>query len=212
MFERSLLTDADVDQLSDAVCTVLEKVGALYQNDEILRALDTCGARVDYSRQVATFPRQMVEEFVASLRTEAGPAADDGRRSFAAPGQGKLFHQLCQYYYDSGNGERRLGNREDYIGLLKLGDVLHPSDGVGQCLLLADAPAAIEPLVSTLLQFEYVRQPRGAYVQDVRQVDYLIEMEGLSGSEDLHWLANMGFSSPLRLGSMSPVHPSHGSP
>ncbi len=200
MFQHSLLTDRDVEQLADAVLTVLEKVGALYQNEEILGALDKAGARVDFQRQVATFPRRMVTEFVGQLRAGREPDDGDGHRSFAPPGKGKLFHQLCQYYYDAAAGERRLGNRQDYITLLKLGDVLHPDDGVGQCLLMADAPAAIEPLVATLLQFEHVRRPRGAYVQDVRQVDYLIEMQRIAECEDLHWLANVGFSSPLRFG------------
>ena len=53
MFERSLLTDGDVEQLGQAATTVLEKVGALYQNQHILEALDANGAKVDYARQVA---------------------------------------------------------------------------------------------------------------------------------------------------------------
>ena len=51
MFQRSLLTDRDVEQLADAVLTVLDKVGALYQNEEILRALEKEGARVDFQGQ-----------------------------------------------------------------------------------------------------------------------------------------------------------------
>ena len=202
MFERSLLKNRDVEQLGDAVLTVLAKVGALYQNDEILKALDANGADVDYSRQVATFPEQMVCEFLDGVRKEASQAQsdDDGHRPFKAPGEAVLFHQLAQYFYDCEREERRLGNKKDYIQLLKFGDVLHQEAGVGHCLLLSDVPAPIEPLEVTLLQFEYVHRPRGAYVQDMRQIDYLIEIEEISGIEGLHWLANVGFSSPLRLG------------
>jgi len=201
MFERSLLKDSDVGALGEAVLAVLDEIGAMYQNDEILSALGAAGARIDRGGHVAKFPRKMVAEFLDELRKDAPCAeGDDGDRPFHAPGQGVLFHQLAQYVYDAKSQERRLGNKEDYIRLLKLGDMLHPEQGVGHCLLLSDIPAPIEPLEATLLQFEYVHHPRGAYVQDVRQIDYLIEIEKISGINGLHWLANVGFSSPLRLG------------
>ncbi|NOZ20502.1 MAG: hypothetical protein GXP25_05365 [Planctomycetes bacterium] len=202
MFERSLLTDEGVEQLGEAVVTVLEKVGAMVQSEEILKALDAKGAKVDHEKQVATFPRKMTQEFVDGIRREYEQAEDqdDGHRKFSAPGQPKLFHQLAQYFHDCETGEDRIGNKEDYIRLLKFGDALHQEDGVGHCLLLSDVPAPVEPLEVTLLQFEHVHHPRGAYVQDVRQIDYLMEMEEISGVKDLTWLANCGFSSPLRLG------------
>ena len=154
------------------------------------------------AREVATFPREMAGEFLEAIRREAGAGQQDdtGHRAFAAPGMGGMFHQLSQYFYDCEKRERRLGNMTDYIEMLKMGDVLYPDSGVGQCFLMAELPAPIEPLVATLLQFEHVRRPRGAYVQDVRQIDYLAEMEEISGCDDLTWLANCGFASPLRLG------------
>ena len=202
MYAKSLLKDVDVDQLAEAVLTILEKVGALYQSKEILTAIENVGARVDYSRQVATFPREMVNGFLVALRKETPAASgqDDGHRKFSAPGPGGLFHNLSQYYYDAEKMERRIGNQDDYIRMIKLGDVVHPKQGVGHCLLLSDCPAPIEPLMVTLLQYEYAHRARGAYVQDVRQVDYLMEMEEVCGIPDFHWLANIGFSSPLRLG------------
>ena len=200
MFEENLLRDEDVAPLGEAVLTVLDKMGALYQNREILETLRASGARVDVSGEVATFPREMVRAFVEGLRKEASEGPPDCPRRFAAPPPGWFFHQLSPYVYDSEKGERRQGNRKDYIELIKFCDVLHPENGVGHCLLLADVPAALEPLEVVCLQFEYAHRPRGAYVQDVRQVDYLMEMGEVAGIEDLAWLANVAFSSPLRLG------------
>jgi len=200
MFQSGLLTDLDVEHLGEAVLTVLARVGALYQNREILRALKTAGAQVDCSREVVTFPVEMTREFLEGLRGEAAQTQGEEPREFRAPKPACMFHQLSQYVYDYERQERRLGNREDYIRLTKFCDVLHPEDGAGHCLLLSDVPAPIEPLEATLLQFEYAHRPRGAYVQDVRQIDYLVEIEEISGVEDLHWLANVSFSSPLRLG------------
>ncbi len=202
VYQRSLVRDQDVEPLGDAVVTVLEKVGAIYQSDEILNALQAAGARVGASGQVARFPREMTTDFLKGLRSESSgkQEADGGHRPFRAPGLGWFFHQLSPYIYDAESREMRLGNRKDYIELIKLCDVLHPDRGVGHCLLLSDVPAFYEPLEVTLLQFEYARKPTGAYVQDVGQIDILNEMAEISGVEDLTWLANVGFSSPLRLG------------
>ncbi len=202
MFERSLLKVEDVEPLGKAVLTVLEKVGALYQNEEILNALRTTGARVDHASQVARFPKEMTAEFLQGLRSESssGDDTEDGDRAFRAPSPGWFFHQLSPYVYDVERGERKLGNTEEYIRLLKICDVLHPEHGVGHCLLLSDVPSFYEPLEVTLLQFEYVHKPTGAYVQEIGQIPYLDEMAGISGLEGLTWLSNVGFSSPLRLG------------
>ena len=200
MFERNLTRDEDVARLGDAVLTVLEKMGALYQNREILESLKASGARVDASGEVARFPGEMVREFVAGLRKETSDEATDDPGPFTAPSPGWFFHQLSPYVYDSEKGERRLGNRRDYVELIKFCDVLHPDNGVGHCLLLADVPAPLEPLEVVCLQFEYAHRPTGAYVQDVRQVGYLMEMGEIAGIEDPAWLANVAFSSPLRLG------------
>ena len=202
MYQRSLLRDEDVEPLGDAIVTVLEKLGAMYQNDAILDALDQAGALVDRATQTATFPREMTLEFLKTINLESRnqDGSDDGHTAFRAPSPGYWFHQLSPFVYDAVKKERRLGNRTDYIDLIKLCDTLHPDQGAGHCLLLADVPAFLEPLEVTLLQFKYAGRPRGGYVQDVGQIDYLREMEEVSGIEGLTWLANIGFSSPLRLG------------
>lgn len=200
MFEQTLLSDRDVARLAAAVTTVLSKLGARLQNDELLYALREHGADVEATSQTVRFPAGMVESFVDDLRTAANPSDPEPAPRFVAPGKGRLFHQLSQYYYDCAVHERRPGNRADYVQLLKFGQALHPDEGVGHCLLLTDVPAPVEPLVATLLQFQHVSRPAGAYVQDVRQVPWLEEMEAVSGEQGLAWLANVGFSSPLRLG------------
>jgi len=191
MFQGGLLTDQDVEHLGEAVLAVLARVGALYQNREILLALEAAGARVDHAREVVAFPEEMTREFLEGLRAEASRFQGEESREFRAPKPAYMFHQLAQYFYDDERRERRLGNREDYVRLIKFCDVLHPEDGAGHCLLLSDVPAPIEPLEATLLQFEYAHRPRGAYVQDVRQIDYLMEIEEISGVDDEDKLAKM---------------------
>ncbi|MFC1717205.1 trimethylamine methyltransferase family protein [Candidatus Poribacteria bacterium] len=199
MFQRNLLKDEHIEPLAESVLTVLEKVGMLYQNEEMLKALETAGAKVDYSSQMATFPRKMVAEFIHMLNKEAPKEEDSGHREFNAPGLPSLGLQVAQFFYDYEKGEKRSGNKEDFITLIKLGDVLHPENGVGHSLLLTDVPAIIEPLEAGMLLAEYAHKSIGAYVTDVRQMDYLIEMdEILEGESSVRPCSVICFAHPLR--------------
>lgn len=64
MFPYSMLQTSDIDSLGDGVFGVLDRVGVLCQNQEILEALQQAGARVDFERETAAFPRRMCQMFL----------------------------------------------------------------------------------------------------------------------------------------------------
>ncbi|MHB0874765.1 MAG: trimethylamine methyltransferase family protein [Anaerolineae bacterium] len=196
----TVLREDDVEPLAEAVLTVLERVGLTCDDDEVMRALAGFGAHVDRERHLATFPRPLVLDFVAQLRREAAPAREDAGR-FRAPGMPGLLHQLAIYTYDWPKREKRLGNRDDFVYLTKLADVLHPEHGAGHSLLLSDVSAAVEPLEVALLLFRYAHHPAGVVVADVRQIDYVREIEDIAGIDNpyWHWVTNVSFATPLRL-------------
>lgn len=198
MFQRSLLTDTDIGPLADGVLTTLEDVGVLCQNEEILKALEAAGARVDRPSERACFPRGMVNEFVDSFRKDAPQEDNSGHARFTAPYLPRLGMQLAQFFHDYEKGERRRGSKADFITLIKLGDTLHPDGGVGHCLLLTDVPPLLEPLEAAMLLAEYAHRPQGAFAWNVRQVDYLIEMGGILGIEDWFTWGAICFAHPLR--------------
>jgi trimethylamine:corrinoid methyltransferase-like protein len=216
-----MLRDQDVDVLRRGVLQVLERVGFHMDNRELLQALKSAGAVVDFNQQVARFPQTMTEQFVATVRGEdkrewARKVATMGENlktaysgwvpyepdpEFHAPYLPHLFHQLATFYYDDAKQEKRKGNREDYIRLIQFGDMLHPAEGSGHSLNLTEEAPAIEPLAVALCQFEYSHNPRGVYVHDVRQIEYLLEMEQIFDIRDRHWhwMANICPNSPLKI-------------
>jgi len=217
MFE--ILKDGDVEILAEGVFEVLGRLGMICENREILKALEDSGATVLLEEQRARFPRSVVERFVAETRKEEHAKREIGGENkktlnsgyvpavsaparFEAPYVPYIFHPLAVFFYDEETGEKRRGVQDDFIRLTKLGDVLHSQMGVGHSLILSDVPAAIEPLQAALLLLQYAHRPRGVYVQDVRQIDYLLEIEEVAGIEDpyWHWLANVSFATPLKLG------------
>ena len=217
---NSILSAADVDILSDAVCEVLSDQGFKCENKTILQAYEAAGADVDFEAQVARFPQQVMQDFAESLRNEDKDGWRDwlqgedrelqysgfhpytAEPTFNAPKLPYMFHNLSTYFYDDDTGERRLGNRDDFITLIKLGDTLHPEQGMGHALnLVADTATVVEPLEAALVLLEFSHNPRGVYVMDVRQIPYLEEIEAIFGIDDpqWHWMANICPTSPLKL-------------
>ncbi|MFQ5809110.1 MAG: trimethylamine methyltransferase family protein [Armatimonadota bacterium] len=202
MSRLSLLRDDDVEPLTEGVCTLLEDVGVLCQNEEMLRALEQTGARADHSAERVTFPRKMTAAFAEDVRAEmAGTdeTAEPGPEArFAAPGLPGVGGQVAQFFYDYEAREQRSGNTRDLIYLTKLGDVLHGEGGVGHSLLLTDVPPLMEPLEAAMILAEYAHTPGRAFAWNVKLVDYLREMGEILGIEDwFSWGANC-FAHPLR--------------
>lgn len=198
MFQRGLLDDPDVTQLSEAVLVILEKVGVLCQNEDILKALAEAGAVIDVNSDSARFPRSLVAAFVDGLRAEILKVDENIQPHFVAPPLPRVETQVAQYFYDDATGERRIGNRHDAITMIKLGDVLHPEAGVGHSLLLADQPPLVEPLESAMLLAEYAHRPGPAFAWHVDQVDYLVQMGHILGIPEWFTWGAICFASPLR--------------
>lgn len=217
MFE--ILKSNDVEMLADAVIKVLETQGLHCENAEMLKAYEQAGAAVDYEHSVASFPRKVMESFVEQLRSEdkskwqemlnpedqqivySGFHPYEPDRSFKACEPPYMFHNLSTYFYDDETGEKRPGNKKDFIELIKFGDGLHKQKGMGHALNLLDVPGPIEPLEAAVTLLEYSENPRGVYVHDIKQIPYLQEIEQIFGIDDpcWHWMANICPNSPLKI-------------
>ena len=184
MFQYNLLRDEDIEPLGEGVLKVLERVGILCQNQEMLQALDKSGAKVDYAHETATFPRQMVAELLTQIRKESQDTGAGANRRFGKPALPHMNTQVAQFLYDYEKGQRRSGNSEDFAEVIKLGDVLHPEIPVGHSLLLTDVPPMMEPLEAAMLLAEYARNPAGVFTWNARQVDYLTEMGDIYGIDN----------------------------
>ncbi|MBI3923459.1 MAG: trimethylamine methyltransferase family protein, partial [Armatimonadetes bacterium] len=198
MYQRSLLHDGQVEPLADAVCVILEKVGVLVQNDDLLDALGRAGARVDRPSEKVTFPRKLVRDFADALSKENRKEGEEGFRKFPVTSLPTLGTQIAQFFHDYERKEKRQGNRGDFIALTKLGESLHRESGVGHSLLLTDVPALMEPLEAGLILAEYSSNPAAPFGWNVKQWDYLIEMGEILGRDD--WVARgaICFAHPLR--------------
>lgn len=211
MTQWGMLAERDIQPLADAVCEVLEKVGVMCQNADILAALEAMGAEIDFDAERARFPRQLTLDFVQRLREAGGAEIDlatygdspdqaggEADARFPAPPLPALGTQVAQFYYDWPTRSTRPGNREDFITLVKLAEVLHPEEGAGHALLLTEVPPLLEPLEAGMILAEYATNPGPPFAWNVAVTDYLYEMGKILGIEDWYtWGANC-FAHPLR--------------
>jgi trimethylamine--corrinoid protein Co-methyltransferase len=215
MYQPQLLRDEHIEPIADTALKILEQIGILCQNEELLGALEAAGAQVDRATERVKFPRRMVEEYVAGFRAEYGGrmygetfnadglvsegGGQGAGEAFAPPGLPVLSTDIAQLYYDWPSRSRRSSNTPDFITMLKLGEMLHGASGVGHCLTPTDVPAILEPLHSALVMAEHVSKPCGVYCFRADQRPYVQEMGAALGVGDslLAWGA-ICFAHPLR--------------
>jgi len=197
LLQRATIKDSDVEPLAEGVFRILETVGVLCQNDDMLQALDAAGAQVDHAAERALFPREMVAEHVETFRRQ-GTAGEPADLRFTPPGLPGVGTQVAQLYYDHASGETRSSATADMVTLTKLGDVLHREAGVGHSLSRTDSVPLLEPLESGLLMAEYAHNPHGPFVWHVDQADYLIEMGDILGKANWFAWGAVCFAHPLR--------------
>jgi len=217
---QKIFDDNDVEVLLEGMCKLLEEVGFYCESEEMLKAYEMAGAKVDFGQRVAKFPRAVIKSFIEDVSKEDKTTWDtwvkgidrmviysgyhpyDENIGIKEPPLPFMTHNLSTYYYDDEKKERRLGNIIDFIELIKLGDGLHPENGMGHALnLVKDVQAKIEPLEAALILLEYSHNPSGVYVHEVEQIKYIKEIEDIFGITDpyFHFLANIPCSSPLKL-------------
>ncbi|MCC6445258.1 MAG: trimethylamine methyltransferase family protein [Armatimonadetes bacterium] len=198
MFQIRMFKDADIEPLAEGVLETLERAGILFQNEEILNALEAAGAKVDHAAQKAYFPRRMVLDFVDGLRKETAAVKTDEQPRFQAPAHSVLSTQVAQFYHDYAKKERHPGNSRDFISLIKFGDALHREEGMGHALLLTDVPPIMEPLEAALLLAEYAHNPGPAFAWNVSQVDHLREMGRIIGIDEWFTWGSICIAHPFR--------------
>ncbi len=205
MFQRAIIRDEHIEPLADAVLTILEEVGALCQNEELMRGMEAMGAEVSYPDERVYFPRELTAEFMEGVREEHGgpqarPAgAAEDRMTLGAPSLPVVGTQVAQLYEDHRTGEERQANRDDLTTLIKFGDALHRERGVGHALSLTDVPPMLEPLEAGLLLAEYAHRPHGPFAWHADQIPWLREMGEVLGLEDWFAWGAVCFAHPLRM-------------
>ena len=121
----TVLSEEDVEQVHEATLRVLEEVGLWLPNREVLEILDGSGAEVDFEKQVARYPAEMVERAIKQFpegftwyarNPENTLRVDGSRTHFSMPDS--ALNVIDR------NGKRRPGVPRDGEDICRLCDAL----------------------------------------------------------------------------------------
>jgi trimethylamine:corrinoid methyltransferase-like protein len=111
-----------------------------------------------------------------------------------------VYSQVAQFYYDHERGERRAGNREDFVSMVQFGDALDERQAVDHVLVMHEEPAAVEPLEALVVLLEHTARPGHVYPHFAQQFPYLEEIGEICAGDPRRFLTGGIFMvSPLRM-------------
>jgi len=183
---RSVLTDQDVRRIHGHSLDLLEQVGIRYNTPKALEVLEAHGCPVDYDRNWASLPRDVVERAVTRaprvVRLQArDPARDvvlDGRRSH------HTTSSQAARAIDRDSGEVRPSKAEDLRRGLLFADALDMVDIVNVMVAATDIPAHVRTIRHFAMAFTQTSKHVRTGVLHARQVPFIVELvEAALGGE-----------------------------
>ena len=169
-----LLSSADVAAIHDGALTILERMGLVIQHRGLLQALAAHGARVDLDAERATFPRALVERFIADA-----PKHDWAGAIPHVSGSAGVYEGL---YHDPVSGElvpwteARLAL---YVALARRLPRISGASMLGSRLV---PPGPLEPLYERLHAWTYGATDSGTILSD-EICPYLLDVYEVAAAE-----------------------------
>ena len=112
----------------------LEELGILIRSSSVLKMLEDAGASVDYDRQIAHIPEDMVNEAVKKAPRKLTLCARDPKYDMSIPVDGIPYMGttgLAIYMTDLDTEERRNATRSDLADFARLADAIDSVDFFG---------------------------------------------------------------------------------
>jgi trimethylamine:corrinoid methyltransferase-like protein len=197
-----VISDPEIEQLRDAVLSILDSTGFRICSREILERLEKRGLRVDYATMaVRPTPAQMaaVEE---NARRHAIASLEDATRQRAIqaggstllraplPGPESVGHNYT-LYYDYTEGVRRGATLDDIRNVVKAWQMMPDIGETGPCMTAQDAPPPIEPILSTVETMRLTDKIRRCPELILpEQLPYLEELETIMSGETVTYHTN----------------------
>jgi trimethylamine--corrinoid protein Co-methyltransferase len=183
------LSESDVERIHAHSLDVLKTVGIDYKTPKALEILEENGCQVDYDRNWASIPPELVEWAIKSApRNVLLEARDpnhniflDGSRSYhTTDSQGTLA-------VDIETGEIHSSNAEDLKRMLLFADALDKVDIVNITVAATDIPAHLRTIYHFSQAFSLTSKHIRTGVLNAHQVPFLVDLvKAATGSDTFH--------------------------
>lgn len=61
-FQSHVLTDSEKEQIHNETLQILERTGAKFHSEKVLKLLEANGARVDFEKKIASIPSELIQQ------------------------------------------------------------------------------------------------------------------------------------------------------
>lgn len=170
----SLLSSADVTAIHQGALTLLERMGMEIQNRELLRALEEHGAEVDLDTERVTFPRALVERFIAEA-----PKHDGVHAPHRVSGSAGIYEGL---YHDPISGELVPWTEQRLALYVALARRLPRITGASMLGSRLAVPGPLEPLYERLHAWSYGAADAGTILTE-EICPYLLALYEVAAAE-----------------------------
>ncbi|MGB3715528.1 MAG: trimethylamine methyltransferase family protein [Candidatus Promineifilaceae bacterium] len=175
---NATLTSHDIERIHVHSLDLLERVGIDYKTPKALQVLEKMGCRVDYERNWACLPRDVVEWALAQAPRVVRLEARDPVRDVVL--NGRASHHTTDSQgteaIDLESGERHDSTAEDLRRVCRFGDALDMVKIVNVTVSASDVPAHLRTIFHFAQAFTHTGKHVRTGVLNAEQVPFIIEM------------------------------------
>ena len=155
---------------------MLEQTGLKIQSQRLLAALAAAGANVEDARQVARFPRRLIEGLVEERRQRVSAVPREAAEPESQYRVG-LSGVIAPHFHDYPARNVRPASRADLLETIKWAEVyLSRERHVDLAVTMSELPPQVEPVEAYALLLQHTSRPGIAYTTDASQIPYLVEI------------------------------------
>ena len=84
-FQSQVLTDSEKEQIHNEALNILESTGAKFHSRSVLKLLESHAVKVDWDKQIARFPRELVEQALKTSPSSYALGARNPKYDYPVP-------------------------------------------------------------------------------------------------------------------------------
>jgi len=190
-----LFTPIQLEELDEAVCTLLETEGMRVHHAPLRDLLRKCGAIVNDDKRTVCFTRAQIN----ALRDKQLAYAAKSDIFANTPGDyAPIVNDSIPFVYDLSTNSKRYAVTADAYESLKVQHMLSDIKSVRVPTIMRDAPIAIEPLLRHRAAFDISDKPTAPVgFWDDRLIPYFKEMDIINGVKEPSFFSANMVISPL---------------
>ncbi|MBI5954580.1 MAG: trimethylamine methyltransferase family protein [Chloroflexi bacterium] len=186
-FSSQLLTESEKEQVHKETLRILSEAGVRYHSKQALKLLEKNGARIDWDKDIAHIPPELVEQALKTCPKSFALGARNPKYDYPMPSSVSRYalDGTAAFAQDFYTGEHRYGTARDNENGLRVFQAMDMGVMTWAPVSAEDKPAHSRPLHEWYCLTKYSSKHANHELHTVEQAPYLAEiLSAVMGSED----------------------------